>query len=187
MVIASTGSITLGATEKEVPVAQVGLTADEAFADAQRLFIEKKYHEAAAVYSKFREDYGKSAEAETALRNSLYPLAYCHMALKDYPRAVSAITEAIAATPPLAPERLLELQFWLGVSCFQTQDAITARESLEKFISMAEEGTTKSPLFKRLNPIANHIPEARLMSASTWLAEGKHREAADHFTQLIPL
>ncbi len=187
VIIAFLASMSLMATEKETPVAQAGLTADAAFEEARTLFIEKKYHEAAAVYSKFREDYGKSAEAETALRNSLYPLAYCHMALKDYPRAVSAITEAIAATPPLAPERLLELQFWLGVSCFQTQDAITARESLEKFISMAEEGTTKSPLFKRQNPIATHIPEARLLSASTWLAEGKHREAADHFTQLIPL
>ena len=187
VVIASVGSVTLGATEKEVPVAQVGLTADEAFADAQRLFIEKKYPEAAAVYAKFREDYGKSAEAETALRNSLYPLAYCLMASKDYPQAVAAITEALAATPPLAPERLLELQFWLGVSYFQTKEAVAARESLEKFISMAEEGTTKNPLFKRQNPIATHIPEARLLSASTWLAEGKHREAADHFTQLIPL
>ena len=187
VIIAFLASMGLMATEKETPVAQAGLTADAAFEEARTLFIEKKYLEAAAVYYKFREDYGKSAEAETALRNSLYPLAYCHMALKDYARAVSAITEALAATPPLAPERLLELQFWLGVSCFQTQDAIAARESLEKFISMAEEGTTKKPLFKRLNPIANHIPEARLMSASTWLTEGKHREAADHFTQLIPL
>lgn len=186
VVIASIGSITLGATEKEVPVAQVGLTADEAFAEAQRLFIEKKYPEAAAVYSKFQEDYGKSAEAETALRNSLYPLAYCHMASKDYPRAVTAITEALAATPPLAPERLLELQFWLGVSCFQTKDAVAARESLEKFLIMAEEGGTQNRLFKKQNPITTHVPEARLLSASTWLLEGNHREAADHFTKLMP-
>ncbi len=185
--IAFPGSVTLGATAKEAPVAQVGLTADEAFAEAQRLFVEKKYPEAAAAYSKFREDYGKSAEAETALRNSLYPLAYCYIALKDYPRAVPAITEALSATPPLGPDRLLELQFWLGVANFQTKEAAAAREALEKFIVMADQGQAKNPLFKKQNPISAQVPEARLIAASTWLMEGKNREAADHLSKLIPL
>ncbi len=181
------GSITLGATEKETSVAKAGLTADEAFGEAQRLFTDKKYAEAAAVYSKFREDYGKSAEAETAVRNSLYPLAYCYIALKDYPRAVPAIAEALTVTPPLAPERLFELQFWLGVAHFQTKEAAAAREALEKFILMAVQGQAKNPLFKKQNPISAQVPEARLIAASTWLMEGKNREAADHFSKLIPL
>lgn len=185
--IAFSWSVTLGATAKEAPVAQVGLTADEAFGEARRLFNEKKYSEAATVYSKFREDYGKSAEAETAIRNSLYPLAYCYIALKDYPRAVPAITEALAATPPLAPDRLLELQFWLGVANFQIKEATAAREAFEKFILMADEGRAKNPLFKKQNPISAQVPEARLIAASTWLMEGKNREAADHFSKLMPL
>ncbi len=184
--VAATSSITLGETQKEQPVAQDGLTADAAFGEAQRLFNEKKYSEAAAVYSKFREDYGQSAEAQTAVRNSLYPLAYCYVALKDFPRAVPAITEAIAATPPLPPERILELQFWLGVANFQTKDAAAAREALEKFLTLADEGRAKNPLFKKQNPISAHTQEARLIAASTWLIEGKNREAADHFAKLMP-
>ena len=117
--IAFLGNFTLKATDQEPPVAQTGLTADAAFGEAHRLFTEKKYEEAAAVYSKFREDYGRSSEAQTAVRNSLYPLAYCYVALKKYASAVPAITEAITANPPLPPERILELQFWLGVANFQ--------------------------------------------------------------------
>ena len=185
--IAFLGNFTLKATDQEPPVAQTGLTADAAFGEAHRLFTEKKYEEAAAVYSKFREDYGRSSEAQTAVHNSLYPLAYCYVALKKYASAVPAITEAIAANPPLPPERILELQFWLGVANFQIKEGAAAREALEKFLTMADEGRAKNPLFKKQNPISAHTQEARLLAASTWLIEGKNREAADHFSKIMLL
>ena len=160
-------------TKKETnPGAVEGFTADEAFDKARRAFNEKNYEQAAAIYSQFRKDFGKSEEAKNALRNSAYELAICFTTLQRFSEAIDAIQEALAISPPLPRDQRQDLQFWLGVSYLQIKDHARARDALQKFIADSD------PKQKMATTRAH---DANILIGTAWIAEGRFREAANHF------
>ena len=92
------------------------LTADELAVNARSLYTQGKYAGAAALYQKFIADYGKSVEAQTAVRGMRYPLAMSLVQMRKFPEAREAIAAALASTPPLDQQFRQELIFWKGVA-----------------------------------------------------------------------
>ena len=62
------------------------LTADELAVNARSLYTQGKYAGAAALYQKFIADYGKSVEAQTAVRGMRYPLAMSLVQMRKFPK-----------------------------------------------------------------------------------------------------
>ncbi len=158
-----------------------GMTADEAFEKARALFLEKKYEESLGIYEQFIRDYGSNDAAQTAVRNSRYPVAMCQILLGRFAEALGSIDTALAMDPPLPEAQVRELAFWQGVVNMQLNDHAGARESLERFVAMFEPGVEKNPLFVRRNPMVARVPEARSLIGTAMLLNGNYREAADHF------
>lgn len=88
------GSMTQAAIQPQ------GLTAQEYFDSAGRLYVEGKYPEAADLYSKFLADFGQSKEAAEAIRNMRYRHAMCYVHMKKFGGAIEAIQIALAQQPP---------------------------------------------------------------------------------------
>ena len=172
--------------KQEPAVATAGLTANELFEQAKTLFNQKKYKDALEAYLKFKAEFSSSPDAAKALQESLYPLAMCFVQQNRFAEAVPAITEALEANPPLAPQRIQELTFWLGIANLQNQDHAAARTALEKFIALFPAGAQKNPLFIRQNPAAARLTEARMLVGTSWILEQKYREAADYYAALKP-
>jgi tetratricopeptide (TPR) repeat protein len=174
------------AKKQEPAVATAGLTANELFEQARTLFNQKNYKDALEAYLKFKAEFSTSPDAAKALQDSLYPLAMCFVQQGRFAEGVPAITEALEAKPPLSPQQIQELTFWLGITNFQNQDHAAARTALEKFIALFPAGAEKSPLFLRQNPTAARLGEARMLVGTSWILEQKHREAANHYAGLKP-
>jgi tetratricopeptide (TPR) repeat protein len=181
-VLASGASFQMSAEQKkESPIVAVdGMTADEAFDKGRSAFNAKRYDEAAAIYTKFREDFGKSEAAKNALKNTKYPLAICFIKLGRHAESISAIHEALELNPALTPDQILELQFLLGAANLQVKDQAAAREAFQKFVELADTGSGKpgTPL------ISDRISEARLLIGLSWINEGRLPQAAEYFQKV---
>src|SRR5215207_6088684 len=70
------------------------LTADEFVVNAASLYANGRYNEAAELYRKFIADFGSSPDAETAIKQTYYPLAMCLLRLQRFPEAYQAIKDA---------------------------------------------------------------------------------------------
>ena len=167
-------------------MASAGMTANELFVHAGNLFNQKNYAQALEAYLKFKADFGASPDVAKALHASLFPTAFCCVRQGRFAEAVPAIGEALAAQPPLSPQQIQDLTFWLGISHLQKRDFPAAREAFEKFIAMFPAGNLKNPLFLRQNPAAARVPEAGMLIGTSWIQEGKNREAADWHSKLKP-
>jgi tetratricopeptide (TPR) repeat protein len=170
----------------EPAAATAGLTANELFEQARRLFNQKNYKDALEAYLKFKAEFSTSPDAAKALQDTLYPLAMCFVQQGRFAEAVPAITEALEAKPPLSPQQFQELTFWLGIANLQNQDHAAARTALEKFIAQFQPGAEKDPLTIRQNPAAARLTEARMLVGTSWILEQKYREAADYYAALKP-
>jgi len=120
------------AKKQEPAVATAGLTANELFEQARTLFNQKNYKDALEAYLKFKAEFSTSPDAAKALQDSLYPLAMCFVQQGRFAEGVPAITEALEAKPPLSPQQIQELTFWLGITNFQNQDHAAARTALRQ-------------------------------------------------------
>jgi tetratricopeptide (TPR) repeat protein len=174
------------AKKQDPPVATAGLTANELFEQARTLFNQKNYKDALEAYLKFRAEFSTSPDAAKALQDSLYPLAMCFVQQSRFAEAVPAITEALEAKPPLSPQQVQELTFWVGTANLQIQDYAAARAALEKFIALFPPGAEKNSLTIRQNPAAARLTEARMLVGTSWILEQKYSEAADYYAALKP-
>ncbi|MFZ4774750.1 MAG: tetratricopeptide repeat protein [Terrimicrobiaceae bacterium] len=163
-----------------------GLTAQEYFTSAERLFLDGKYAEAADLYQKFFTDYGQSKEAADAIRSTRYRHAMCFVHMKKFGDAIEPIQIALAQHPAFQPAEVQELQFWLGVAEMEDKNFPEAREALEKFLTLFPPGAEKNPSYLQQFPAAMKIPEARILIGSAWLLEEKYKEAAEYYGGLKP-
>ena len=161
-----------------------GMTADESFATARSMFLEKNYKEALGIYEQFLNDFGSNEAAQTAVRNSMYPVAMCQILLGRFAEALGAIDSALGLDPPLPAPQVQELTFWQGVANIQLKDYASAREGLRSFVSMFEPGSERNPLFVRKNPAVARVVEARSLIGTASVLNGDYREAADYFKGL---
>lgn len=159
-----------------------GLTAQEYHANAERLYIGGKYEEAGRLCQKLLDDFGKSKEAEEAIRSIRFRHAMCFVHQRKFRDALDPIRAALAQQPPLQTSEIQELQFWLGVAELEEKDFPAARTALEKFISLFPPGVEKT--YVQQYPAAGKIPEARLLIGSAWLLEEKYKEAAEYYAGL---
>lgn len=157
-----------------------GLTAQEYHANAERLYVEGKFTEAAGFYQKLLDEFGKSKEAEGAIRGIRFRHAMCFVHLQKFSEAIEPIDTALAQQPPLQASEIQELQFWCGVARIEERNFPDARASLEKFISLFPAGAEKIPASVQQYPAATKIPEAKLLIASSWILEEKYKEAAEY-------
>lgn len=169
------GSMTQAAIQPQ------GLTAQEYFDTAGRLYLDGKYSEAADMYTKFLTDFGQSKEAAEAIRNMRYRHAMCHVHMKKFGAAIEAIQTALAQHPQLQTSELQELQFWLGVANLEDKNYTEAREALEKFLTLFPPGAEKNPAYIQQYPSAIKIPEAKILIGSAWLLDEKYKEAAAYY------
>ncbi len=169
------GSMTQAAIQPQ------GLTAQEYFDSAGRLYLDGKYSEAADMYTKFLTDFGQSKEAAEAIRNMRYRHAMCHVHMKKFGGAIEAIQIALAQHPPFQTSELQELQFWLGVANLEDKNYTEAREALEKFLTLFPPGAEKNPAYIQQYPSAIKIPEAKILIGSAWLLDEKYKEAAAYY------
>lgn len=163
-----------------------GLTAQEYYTNAERLYLDGKYAEAAGLYEKFLADFGQSKEAADAIRSTRYRHAMCFVHLKKFGDAVEPIQIALQQQPPPQPSEVQELQFWLGVANMEDKNFPEAREALEKFLALFPPGAEKNPSYILQFPTAIKIPEARILIGSAWLLEERYKEAADYYAGLKP-
>ncbi|TSA34211.1 MAG: outer membrane protein assembly factor BamD [Verrucomicrobiaceae bacterium] len=161
-----------------------GLTAQEYYANAERLYADGKYEEAGRLYQKLLDEFGKSKEAEGAIRSIRFRHAMCYVHQRKFGDALEPIRAALAQQPPLQTSEIQELQFWLGVAEIEEKDFPAAREALEKFILLFPPEAEKNPASAQQYPAAGKIPEARLLIGSAWLLEEKYKEAAEYYAGL---
>ena len=93
-----------------------GLTAQEYYANAERLFAEGKFSGAADLYEKFVADFGGSKDAAEAIRRIRFRHAMCFVHMKKFGGAIGPIQTALEQQPPLGEPEVQELLFWLGVA-----------------------------------------------------------------------
>ena len=174
------------------PDALLSATGDELYDMAQKFYREKNFKMALEAYKVFQTEYGEAPESVAANFNMLYPMAMCHVYLSDFAGAIEAIKTALNAEPPpktllkLSPAQRHELAFWLGISYLQIKSYDEARGALEQFIALFPPGSEKSTYYIRKNPAAGRIGEARSTIGTSYIMEGKFREAADYFAELKP-
>lgn len=178
IILLNTGSMAQGTLPPQ------GLTAQECYTNAERLFSEGKYSEAADLFEKLVADFGESKEAVEAIRSIRYRHAMCFVYTKAFGRAIQAIQVALQQQPPLRTAEVQELEFWLGVANIEEKNFADARAALEKFLTFFPPGAEKTPSFGEQYPAAMKIPEARILIGSTWLLEGKYQEAAAYYEKI---
>lgn len=163
-----------------------GLTAQEYYTNAERLFLDGKYSEAADLYQKFLEDFGQSKEAAEAIRSIRYRHAMSFIHMKKFGEAIEPVQIALQQQPPLQASEVQELQFWLGVANMEDKNYPEAREALEKFLALFPPGAEKNPSYIQQHPAAMKIPEARILIGSAWLLDEKYKEAAAYYEGIKP-
>ncbi len=163
-----------------------GLTAQEYYTNAERLYLDGKYAEAADLYQKFLTDFGQSKEATEAIRSIRYRHAMCFVQMKKFSDAIEPLQLALAQHPPFQQSDVQELQFWLGVANMEDKNYPEAREALEKFLTLFPPGAERNPSYAQQFPAAIKIPEARILIGSAWLLEEKYKEAAEYYASLKP-
>ncbi len=168
-----------------------GATGDELFAMGKKFFEERNYKGALAAYKYFQTEYGSAPESAVASFNMLYPMAICYVHLSEFAGAVKAINLALEAEPPnpqtkLSDAHRQELSFWLGISELQLKNYAAGREALEKFIALFPPDAETNVQLNRKNPVAARIREARSAIGTSYILEGKFREAADYYAKIKP-
>jgi TolA-binding protein len=161
-----------------------GLTAQEYYANAERLFVDGKYPEAADLYKKLLTDFGQSKEAAEAIRNIRYRHAMCYVHMKKFGDAIEPIQIALQQQPPFQASEVQELQFWLGVANMEDKNYTEAREALEKFLTLFPPGAERNPAYIQQYPAAMKIPEARILIGSAFLLDEKYKEAAAYYESI---
>ncbi|MFA7344284.1 MAG: tetratricopeptide repeat protein [Terrimicrobiaceae bacterium] len=161
-----------------------GLTAQECYANAERLFVEGKYPEAADLFQKLLDDYGQSKEAVEAIRNIRYRHAMCFVHMKKFGDAIGPIETALQQQ--LGAAEMQELRFWLGVADLEEKNYAEARDALQKFLLLFPPGAEKNPVYLRQHPSAMKIPEALILIGSAWLLDEKYKEAAEYYDSIKP-
>ncbi|MFZ4682542.1 MAG: tetratricopeptide repeat protein, partial [Terrimicrobiaceae bacterium] len=159
------------------------LTADELAVNARSLYTQGKYAEAAALYQKFITDYGKSVEAQTAVRGMRYPLAMCLVQLQKFTEAKDAIAAALASNPPIDQQFRQELIFWKGVCEMDDKEYETARKTLEEFLTLFPPGSERNPNYVKQFPAIQKVPEAALLIGTCFLLDEKYKEAAEYYAK----
>lgn len=161
-----------------------GLTAQEYYANAERLFVDGKYPEAAELYKKLLTDFGQSKEAAEAIRNIRYRHAMCYVHMKKFGDAIEPIQIALQQQPPFQASEVQELQFWLGVANLEDKNYPEAREALEKFLTLFPPGAERNPAYIQQYPAAMKIPEAKILIGSSFLLDDKFKEAAAYYESI---
>lgn len=161
-----------------------GLTAQEYYADAERLFVDGKYREAADLYKQLLTDFGQSKEAAEAIRNIRCRHAMCYVHMKKFGDAIEPIQIALQQQPPFQTSEIQELQFWLGVANLEEKNFTEAREALEKFLALFPPGAERNPAYIQQYRSAMKIPEARILIGSAWLLDEKYKEAAAYYESI---
>lgn len=159
------------------------LTADEFVVNAASLYANARYSEAAELYRRFIDDFGSSPDAQTAIRQTYYPLAMCLLRLQRFTEAYQAIKDAFEKNLELDRAQAQELLFWKGVCEINQQDP-QARKTLEDFLSQFPPGLEGNAGYARRFPSILRIPEARLLVGTCLLQEGRPGEAADYYAQI---
>jgi tetratricopeptide (TPR) repeat protein len=162
------------------------LTADELMLRADAARNEKRYGEAAKLYQKFIDDFGKSQEPQVQdlIRRRRYDLAICYLQEKQFAEAGQAMEAALALEPPLETRQLQELQFWLGVCQMQEKEYEAARATFEKFLGMFRVADLRNPRYRTEFPATKNIDEARILMGTALVLEEKFAEAAQFFAQV---
>lgn len=160
----------IGLAQDAAPAPQ--FTANEMYVEARRRFNEGDFAGALEGFAKFKQDFGASSQAQDIIAEIRYPLAISLLNLQKFEEAGAAITEALNSQPPLAAPLREELEFWQGVCLMQAEDYPAARVTLETF--------------SREYPTASKATEAQLLIGTTFLVEGKYKEAAAHFARIKP-
>lgn len=161
-----------------------GLTAQEYYANAERLFVDGKYREAADLYKQLLTDFGQSKEAAEAIRNIRCRHAMCYVHMKKFGDAIEPIQIALQQQPPFQTSEIQELQFWLGVANLEEKNFTEAREALEKFLALFPPGAERNPAYIQQYRSAMKIPEARILIGSAWLLDEKYKEAAAYYESI---
>ena len=161
-----------------------GMTAQEYYANAEKLFVDGKYPEAADLYKKLLTDFGQSKEAVEAIRNIRYRHAMCYVHMKKFGDAIEPIQIALQQQPPFQASEVQELQFWLGVANMEDKNYTEAREALDKFLTLFPPGAERNPAYIQQYPSAMKIPEARILIGSAWLLDEKYKEAAAYYESI---
>lgn len=157
-----------------------GLTAEECYTGAERLYRDGKYAEASGLFGRFIQDFGKSAE--DVIRGIRFRHAMCFVHLRKFAEAIEPLEIALRQEPPLQAAEIQELQFWLGVSQIEDKNYPEARAGLEKFLSLFPAGADRNAGTVHQYPAAVKIPEAGLLIGSAWILEEKYQEAAEYLT-----
>jgi len=165
--------------------ADLGLTAQECYSEAGKLYLGGKYAEASALFGRLIEDFGKSKEAEAAIREVRFRRAMCLVHLQRFGEAAEPLEAALRQEPPLEAAEIQELQFWLGVAQIENNNYPAARTELEKFLVLLPAPAGRPAGAAQQFPAAEKIFEARLLIGSAWILEGKCREAAEYFSQVM--
>ncbi len=127
------------------------LTADEFVVNAASLYANARYSEAAELYRRFIDDFGSSPDAQTAIRQTYYPLAMCLLRLQRFTEAYQAIKDAFEKNLDLDRAQAQELLFWKGVCEINQQDP-QARKTLEDFLSQFPPGLEGNAGYARRFP-----------------------------------
>jgi TolA-binding protein len=175
----------MGAMAPRCLVAQ-DLTADEMRNRAVQLMNTGDWAEAAAQLQELLTSFGTAEALKERLPFIRYDLAISLLQARQFEEALPVIEEALGGEPPLTNEQRRELTFWLGVTLMQEEKYPAAREALEKFIGMFPVLSLGNPSWRRLNPDAAKVPEARLLIGATWLLEEKHLEGANYLAEISP-
>jgi TolA-binding protein len=160
------------------------LTADEFVVNAASLYANGRYHDAAELYRRFIADFGSSPDAETAIRQTYYPLAMCLLRLQRFAEAYQAIKDAFAKNLDLDRAQAQDLLFWKGICEINQQQYAEARKTLEEFLNQFPPALEGNAGYARQFPSVLRIPEARLLIGTCLLQEGKAGEAADYYAQI---
>ena len=160
------------------------LTADEFVVNAASLYAKGRYSEAAELYRRFIADFGSSPDAETAIRQTYYPLAMCLLRLQRFPDAYQAVKDALEKNLDLDRAQAQELLFWKGVCEINQQAPEQARNTLEEFLSQFPPAIEGNAAYARQFPSVLRIPEARLLIGTCLLQEGRAGDAAEYYAQI---
>jgi TolA-binding protein len=159
-------------------------TADEFVVNAASLYANGRYYEAAELYRKFIADFGSSPDAETAIKQTYYPLAMCLLRLQRFPEAYQAIKDAFDKNLDLDRSQAQELLFWKGICEINQQQHAEARKTLEEFLNQFPPALEGNAGYARQFPSVLRTPEARLLIGTCLLQEGRASEAADYYAQI---
>lgn len=162
------------------------LTADEMRNRANQLLGEGSWAEAAAQLQELLSSYGQAEALKDRLPFIRYDLAIALLQARKFQEAAPVIQEALDSEPPLSTERKRELTFWLGVVLMQEEKYPEARAALEKFIAMFPGIMLDNPAWRRANPEAAKVPEARLLIGATWLLQEEYLQGANYLAEISP-